>query len=154
MKKYLAPILFILTFMLSVTSCSANRIFSDIPSGNGITKVYIGKAMMKLAGVSSFSSMPEVKDAVKSVDNIEVITCENRAKIPEVREKAQQIIHSMNLEQVVDVDDDGEITQIYMCPDKDNEGVVSLLIITCDEDSEYTIVCIRGKIDPSQFYDM
>lgn len=143
-----AKILLLLAMMLPLWACSQTRMLSSLPSGDGITKVYIGPALMKLSGASVNNYVPQYSDVIKDVKSIEVYSCENRSKCKTVVEEFDKILLKYDTEQLVESEEDGERSLIYMVIDK-NSGDMGGILIFNSEPGEVNIVAINGKIDPS-----
>lgn len=150
MKLMKAKILLLLAMILPLWACSQTRMLSSFPTGDGITKVYIGPAMMKLSEgmVNKYAS--GYSDVIKEIKSVEVYSCENKSKCAAVTAEFEKLLKSYNTEQMVESEEDGERSLIYMVMDKNNEEIGGMLIFN-SEPGEVNIVAINGKIDPSAF---
>lgn len=130
-------------------SCSAQRIFSNIPSGDGITKVYVSKAMMKMAGPLSGDNMNFgiPKSAVKSIDGIEVISVDNKKAASQVAQMCKKALEGFNLLPITEVESDGQNVNIYITPDSANPSISKNLIILVDSRKDYQAVAFHGTFN-------
>ncbi|MBO5054083.1 MAG: DUF4252 domain-containing protein [Muribaculaceae bacterium] len=147
MKRKITSLLILLVAILISTSCSGQRIFSEVPSKDGINKIYVGKAMLRLAG--SFEKVTDgvPSDAIKSIDGVEVINVEKKSLIKEVSAICQKVINQLQLEPATTIEDGNETTTIYIHPDPQNAEIATMLVVINDENTEYNAIAIHGKID-------
>ncbi|MBD5257441.1 MAG: DUF4252 domain-containing protein [Barnesiella sp.] len=145
-----AKLLLLLAIMLPLWACSQTRMLNSLPTGDGITKVYIGPAMMKLSGGMVDKYASEYSNVIKDIKSVEVYSCENKLKCALVIAEFEKLLTKYNTEQMVESEEGGERSLIYIIMDKDNEEIGGMLIFN-SEPGEVDIVAINGKIDPSAF---
>lgn len=157
MKKQLFKICIAVALFLTTISCSGQKFFADVPSGEDITKVMIGKGMLRLAGDACDTEMLKdkgISDAIKSIDHLEIITCENKGKIKAVREACQKTVDASGYVIVTEVEDGGDIVHIYMPAEDTGSIVTALILLVEDKDcDEYTAIYLKGKIDTSKLIE-
>lgn len=150
MKQFCLKLTALLVFAFTTLSCSAQRFFQDVPSGDDVQKIYLGKAMLRMAGGSggNFLDNPKIKDAVKSIESIEVINCDSgKSKLKAVRQACLNAVNNAQLELVTEVEDDEDLVKIYAAPDDDNDNFVNALVVLVSDSDSYVAVYIKGKID-------
>ncbi len=159
MKQLFTKHLILSLLLFTCLSCSGKKFFADVPSGENITKVSINKTMMKLAGASASNGLigvPGMGDAIKSLDNIEVITCEDIDQAQNVKLACQNAVNTSGYELVTEVEDGSDTVHIYMAPDSDNDNFVNgiVVLVSDNESGDYVAVHIKGKIDLAKLAEM
>ena len=148
--KSIKPLLCALLCIMTLISCSAQRTFSEIASQKGVTSVFVGKTMLKLAGSSmslaANQSAIDVSKIIKDLSSIEIINCDDIKVLPAIKNKCKKILAEYPLEVITEVTDDGEKVEISGVLDKDGHFMEMLLISVSDED-EITFILMKGKID-------
>lgn len=128
----------------TLTACAQKRLFNNLPSGEGIEKVYINGALMKLSGVEQFSNVP--KEAVKSLDSIEVIECTDSKTIKAVKGQLEALVKSEKMQMLMENDDGDDKDYIYVRFAPDGK-MLDLIVIVSEECDEYDVVAISGQFD-------
>ena len=159
MKSFIFKSLLVAFFIISAVSCSAQRLFNDVPSDDDITKIYVGKAMLKMSGLLDAAENSDSKlvngiggtyitnEAIKALDALEVVTCEKKSKINELKKICMKAVDTAALELVTEVEDESDVVKIYVAPDNDNDNIVSNLVILVQEPDEFVAINIAGKLD-------
>ncbi len=159
MKKTFALILlsFVLAFMPVSTYAANDRLFSEVAGLPGVESVYIGQAAMRFANQSSLSvpSLGNIRGNIKDIQSVEIIECdksENKDSFNKVKALADNIIKELNLEIIMEATDDGETTRIYARVPENAEADSALgnILIESNEEDEYSLVYVKGKIDISR----
>lgn len=131
-------------------SCSAQRTLSEVSSIKGVTSIFIGKTMLKLAGsavkVDSDKSGVDYSRMVKDLSSIEIIQCENPRVAEEVQKKCDKILSQYPMEIITEVTSDEENVEISGVFNDDGKTMSMLLIKVKDKD-EPTYILLKGKID-------
>ncbi len=138
-------------------SCSAQKMFKNVPSGKGIEKVFVGKGMLALAGnVAAGQQFGSVgfKDAIKSIDQIEIINCEDVSKMKEVQKACEAAVKQSGLILATEVEDEDSKVLIYTLPDSKNPKIASIIVVLNCEEDEYEAVAIHGSIDLTKLSDL
>lgn len=155
MKKITIIFVAMIMATLSMTSCGQMTYLNGLKGDKNIETVYIGKAMMKMAGaavdVSTSSAVP--KEAVKSVDALEVASTENMNSIPKLKAMVDKIVKEQKMELLLETNEDDENTYIYGVMSEDG-NVMNLMLIYAQEKTEADIVIIKGKIDTAKLAQM
>ncbi|MDE7409308.1 MAG: DUF4252 domain-containing protein [Muribaculaceae bacterium] len=148
--KSIKPLLCALLCIMTIISCSAQRTFSEIASDKGVTSVFVGKTMLKLAGSSmslaANQSAIDVSKIIKDLSSIEIINCNDRKVLPAIKNKCQKILAEYPLEVITEVTDNGENVEISGILDKEGR-FMEMLLISVSDDDEITYILMKGKID-------
>lgn len=152
MKQKILNKLTILVFTvicMPLMACSQTRILSDLPTGNGVEKVYIGNAMIKMAGNMGMAgnSLGEFKDAIKDIKGIEVYDCENKSLIPTARNKFAELVKKYHAEIILESEEENETAVIYILMEEKDPAKPMGMAIMSTEKGEISIVIIHGTID-------
>lgn len=131
-------------------SCSSQRVLSDLSSMKGVTSVYVGKAMLQMAGSSigmdQNSGGVDVSELINDLTSIEIVTCENKKMASSVQKKCNSILSQYPFELITEVTSDDEKVEISGVFDKDSE-IINMLLISVVDDDEPTYILMTGKID-------
>lgn len=131
---------------VGITACAQKRIFSELPSVEGIEKTYISKGLLRVAKPAILSRSIQGRYNLANLDKInglEVITVENKKYIGFSRNVLNDYVRNNKLETLL-VNDDGEDKNfIYGNPGDDDK--VTQFIIVNDEKDELNVVVIWGE---------
>ena len=145
--KNIRIILAAMAVMTGMTICAQTPLFKDLPTGEGIEKVYISKALMQLAGNTMTSPVNGVNIPDPSkIDNIEVVNVEARKYFKAVDEVLNSYVASNKLQVLLQNDDGEEVTVIYGLMTDDGQRLKKLVIYNNEQD-ELNVVVINGEID-------
>lgn len=149
--KTLRFFLFILAVCLSFTSCRAQRELQELSSIKDIQSVYVGKAMLSLAGASMGTSLNapgfDGSKLMKNITSIEVVTTQNRKSAKEANTIIDRYLDSHNMEVLTEVSESNEHVLISGETDPAS-GNMKKILIKVTEPSEFTCVLIKGDIAP------
>lgn len=130
--------------------CAAQRIFTDIPSGMGIEKVYFSKAAINMVQNSlitrSTSSVMSIRDKIKNIEEIEIVNCDNAANLVPVKSLIMNAISKLQVEPVIEMEDDDERKVIYVSSKRNDKNEADLVVILNYDRTEISVVAIRGTI--------
>lgn len=136
-------------FLLSIT-CSAQRMLSEVASMKGVSSVYIGKTMLKLAGASMTitgnQSGLDLSRLIKDLTSIEIISCDDKGVAQKMEKKCRGILSDYPWEVITETSSDGKNIQISGVFDKDGNNLVTLLIAVTGE-NDASFILMNGKID-------
>lgn len=142
--------IFVLSFPL--TACSKTRIFGTLPTGESIQKVYLTKSMISMiksfAGSSIGNDLKKynLNDILDDISSIEVYTCSNGSYKDEVVKGFDKIIEDHNGEILLESEENGQTSRIYLIfPEKNNDKPDGLLIWT-NSGPDISLVAINGDI--------
>lgn len=135
-------IITLLLFLCSLMSYAQNSFFDKFADMDGVTSVYISKAML--------SMMPNMKaeginigEVAGKLDHIQILTCEKAALIPKIKKEVEYIHPRNGYEELMRVNNEGDKTTIYLKKDKNGKKEFVLLN---DEKNEFTVVVITGNL--------
>ena len=126
----------------------AQTIFDRYADTEGVTTVYISKAML--------SMMPDMKTngvnngpIASKLDNIRILTCENNKLLPTLRKETLSL--GKGYEQLMKVTDNGENVDIFM---KSLDGGKTEYVVRVSEKAGLTVILISGAITPADIRSM
>ena len=136
---------YIITLLLSLCSLftyAQDSFFDKFADMEGVTSVYISKAMLSL--------MPDMKTegvnigkVASKLDNIQILSCEKPSVIAQLRKETAYINPKNGYEELIRVNDEGEKTTIYLKRNKDGKKEFVLLN---NEKKEFTVIVITGDL--------
>lgn len=153
MKKRFYLIIAAMIVALACTTVNAeNRLFKNISKMDGVTSVYVGKQMLKLAGDMNLVGNTGNFDTSKllsKLTGVEVVTCDNKKYAKEVSKKIDGIIKSMgDLEIVTEVDDNEDAKDkshvVIYAKSTPGSDIIKTLLINVQSENEPTIVALHG----------
>lgn len=137
--------IYIITLLLSLCSLftyAQDSFFDKYADMDGVTSVYISKAML--------SMMPDMKTegvniggVASKLDNIQILSCEKPAIIAKLKKETEFINPKNGYEELMRINDEGEKTTIYLKHDKSGKKEFVLLN---NEKGEFTIIIITGNL--------
>lgn len=136
---------YIITLLLclcSVAGYAQDAFFDKFADMEGVTSVYISKAMLSL--------MPDMKaegvnigKVASKLDHIQILSCEKPELIARLKKEVEYIQPKNGYEELMRVNDEGERTIIYLKHDKSGKKEFVLLN---NEKGEFTIIVIAGNL--------
>lgn len=136
---------YIITLLLSLCSLVAHaqdNFFDKFADMEGVTSVYISKAMLNL--------MPHMKadginigEVASKLDNIRILNCENPRIIAKLKKETAFINPQNGYEELMRINDGGEKTVTYQ---KQNPNGQKEFVLVCQEKDELTIIAITGNL--------
>lgn len=142
MRTY-TKILFAIMLMLTTITASAQvKAFEKYSDTEGVTYVYISKALLRMAGAFNMPSAPgtNMKNIIPKVDAIQIITSMEDDMASRLKREAENIVKSQNYELLMQVDDDGDKVRIYHHEGKKQSAI--LMITTSDD--ETVVIAFTG----------
>lgn len=142
MKTY-TKILFAIMLMLTTITASAQvKAFEKYSDTEGVTYVYISKALLRMAGAFNMPSAPgtNMKNIIPKVDAIQIITSMEDDMASRLKREAENIVKSQNYELLMQVDDDGDKVRIYHHEGKKQSAII--MITTSDD--ETVVIAFTG----------
>lgn len=137
-------------FCLMAFTCPAQRMLSEVASMKGVSSVFIGKTMLKLAGssmaITGKRSGLDLSRLFKDLISIEIISSDDKSVARIMEKKCKSILSCYKWELITETSSDGQNIQISGVFDKDGKNLEVLLIdVTGDKDA--SIILMKGKID-------
>ncbi|MDO4318963.1 MAG: DUF4252 domain-containing protein [Bacteroidales bacterium] len=150
MKKTLIIMLMLIVALMTAPSCiSQAKVFKEVASMPDVTSVYIGPAMLRLAGgAASVGGYGEYSQYISDLKSIEVISCEKASSIEKVSAACDRMLAQMHYEILLEANEEDEHAIIYGgIPDGENPDILDDIVIVSREKGEFSLVYIRGKIN-------
>ncbi len=130
--------------------CLSQTILSDGSSMEGVSSVFIGETMLKVAGASisiegNLSAL-DMSEIFKDLSSIEIISCDDEDNVKPLQKKCRSILSEYPFKVLTETTGDGKNIQISGVFDKTGKNIVILLIaITSEEEASF--ILLRGSID-------
>lgn len=153
MKKYLALLLAVIIGSATLFAESFDDKMRQYANSNGITTVYITKAMLSMAaGMNIDAGGMDLKAASDKIDNISIATSDTKIAATHLRSDADKFfIESKKYETLMKVQDSGEQTTIL----SRNAGKGKMeYVVLASEPGEFSIIVIRGSMTPQDISKM
>ena len=136
---------YIITLLLSLCSLftyAQESFFDKYADMEGVTSVYISKAMLSL--------MPDMKteeiyigELASKLDNIQILNCEKASVTAQIKKDISYISPKNGYQELIRINDEGEKVTIFQ---KQNEGKQKEFVLLCEEQNELTIIIITGNL--------
>ncbi len=154
--KTLRIFLIILAACLTFTSCRAQRELQELSAIKDIQSVYVGKAMLSLAGASMGNSLNapgfDGSKLMKNLTSIEVVTTQNKKSAKEANTLIDKYLDTHKMEVLTEVSESNEHVLISGETDPES-GNIKKILIKVTEPSEFTCVLIKGNISPEMLQE-
>lgn len=139
--------LVIMIACIPLTACSQTRILSDLPSGNGVEKVFVNEAMINMGGGSMVGGlMGMYRDMIGDVKGIEIYSCTNPSIISTAKAGLEEILKKYKAEVLMESEEDGETSNIYTVYEENKKDNPIGMAIVNVEGNELNIVVIHGSL--------
>lgn len=138
----------VIAIVFALMACAQKPTFPSLNNQNGITTVYISKAMLAMAGKSNILNGVPVKD-IDKLESVEVITAENQSVSQKIQDAMSEYTrNNPDLEILLQVNEKDNIVKIYGKPIAGSSNF-SVMIIHVSESNENVLVVMKGVISPS-----
>ena len=139
--------LVLMVVCLPLTACSQTRILTDLPSGNGVEKTYVSKAMINMGGSMVGDMMELYRDMIGDLESVEIYSCSNPSLMSSARQQMDKILKKYKAEILVESEENGEISNIYtLYQEKGKKEPMGLAILDSDG-KELNVVIIHGNLN-------
>lgn len=146
-------LLLLLCTLLPLVACSQSRYLSTLPTGADVNRLFIGPAMMKVAG--NIDTGDKIgNQLMKEVKSIEIYNCENAKLVESAAQAFDKVLQESKAEELVYNEDDGDVNKILLIPSADNPEAGTLIVYNLEKKSEVNIVVLNGKIDMAKLASM
>lgn len=146
-------LLLLLCTLLPLVACSQSRYLSTLPTGADVNRLFIGPAMMKVAG--NIDTGDEIgNQLMKEVKSIEIYNCENAKLVESAAQAFDKVLQESKAEELVYNEDDSDVNKILLIPSADNPEAGTLIVYNLEKKSEVNIVVLNGKIDMAKLASM
>lgn len=153
MKRIHLLLIALIVAIAGSTANAQNKMFDSLAKMDGVTSIYVGKPMLKIAGNSAnlFGNMGfDASSLLSKLDAVEVITCDEGVNTAPIVKAMQDLLASMkDLEVVTEINNndsgnnDADNVSIYLqsIPGTDR---YKALIVAVFSNSEPTLVALSG----------
>lgn len=146
-------LLLLLCTLLPLVACSQSRYLSTLPTGADVNRLFIGPAMMKVAG--NIDTGDKIgNQLMKEVKSIEIYNCENAKLVESAAQAFDKVLQESKAEELVYNEDDSDVNKILLIPSADNPEAGTLIVYDLEKKSEVNIVVLNGKIDMAKLASM
>ncbi|MFN2261884.1 MAG: DUF4252 domain-containing protein [Psychroflexus sp.] len=128
--------------------------FSKYNDVREITSIIVNKNMFKLMSKLDMDSEDEETqlyiDMVENLDDVKIFTTENTKYAGELKKDFETYLAQNNLEELMQVNDDGKHIKFYIKPGKSEDFVNQLVMFINSSDADYkqsVLMMINGNID-------
>lgn len=138
----------VIAIVFALMACAQKSTFPSLNNQNGITSVYISKAMLTMAGKSNSLNGVPVKD-IDRLESVEVITAEEQSMSQKIQDAMSEYTrNNPDLEILLQVNEKDNNVKIYGKPIAGSTNF-SVMIIHVSESDENVLVVMKGVISPS-----
>lgn len=137
--------IYIITLLLSLCSLftyAQDSFFDKFADMDGVTSVYISKAMLSMMPDMQTEGV-NIGGVASKLDNIQILSCEKPAIIAKLKKETEFISPKNGYEELVRINDEGEKTTIYL---KHNKNGKKEFVLLNNEKEEFTIIVITGNL--------
>lgn len=147
MKNIIISIILTIIFLAGGLTANANptKAINEISEMDGVTSVYISKAMLSLfgGGVGQQISGVNIADIAGSLNSINIIEIENKATIDKAKNIIRRIINSKQLELLTRIKDQNDNVNIYASV---QGNITQYLLMVTDSQDELVLIYLEGDI--------
>lgn len=136
---------YIITLLLSVCSLWAyaqDSYFEKFADMDGVTSVYITKAMFNLMPTMKTEGV-NIGSIASKLDNIQILTCEKPDIIAKLKKELAFINPKNGYEELMRIKEQGEKTTIYL---KQSKNQKKEFVLVNSEEKDFTIIVITGDL--------
>lgn len=156
-KKILTLICALVVSMVSSVGFAAERLLPDLKKQEGLTTVYIGKALIRMTGCNGVNVAPglvDIDDLLKYLDGIEIVTADTRGSVDYLRPKVETAMRSLKgIDLAMEMNEDDQEVKIYTAPGTTPEKISRILIVVSEKD-ELTLIDMQGDIPANTLENM
>lgn len=140
---YLSVLITIMVLSFFVSNANGAETLEDLSEIDGVEYIYISESTLRSMGYGIDLYGIDILHAASSLTDLEVITCDHPIGIKKIKAKIVPFVKRLNL--LSKIKDDSESVEIY---GKSQGKYYNKMMVIVDEDGEYVIVYMQGKIDP------
>lgn len=118
-----------------------SSIFDKYTDSEGITSVYISKSMLGMlpSGSTKINGI-QLGDITQRLDNIQILSCDEKAIIPQIRQEISVFSPKNGYEELMRIREDGEKVSIFYHKKRKE------FVLVADEVEDITLISIVGDI--------
>ncbi len=157
MKKVPQIIAVLLCCIASSFTASAKDLFAEVKKLPDTESVHVNGFMMSIARsavkMSAGKDAGQALEVLKGIKSMDIIECDQSSSIPTTRNLARKIIEAEGYQVAFENMENNETVVIYCQPsnNKSDAGKLKNVIIEVCEPKEYSIIVIKGTINPETF---
>jgi len=146
--KTLYTFITVIFTLLTQTACAQQPIFKDLPAGNGVEKVFIGKELLRLSDYEQFGiNAPGIHISdITDINSIEVINISKNTLFSTACKILSEYVNTAGLKILMQSQSEDEDTIIYGRTTDGNN--IDTMIIYSRHSEEMKIVILSGNISP------
>lgn len=151
MKKL---VLVALTCLMTVSAFGQSRFYKKFSAYEGMTKVYISPSMFSLMGDDMQLDLTDdvnIAGVIKNMSGLYVLSTSNPGYIAEMKKDFSDLISAGEFEVLMEVEDGEEKVFMYM---QKQEDIITDLYICADENSEFSVIYMSGKLTSEDLKEM
>ncbi len=144
-------IILLLTIIVSATLFNnksfgqdLNTLYADYAGNEKVNTVNLQSGLIGLAANFLKEEDKELKDVIRSIDNIRLMITEDKNTGQNISDEANRIMNKMDYEELVRMNDEGEKIRVLA---KQDGQKVQELIVMIDEEDESILLQLNGNID-------
>lgn len=141
--------LIILLICSSFTMVAQESILNEISDMDGVTTVYLSKAMLGSMKGNKFGSI-NIGDIAGKLNSLEIISCNNNTVIKKIRKETEVFKDASKYEQLIKIKEDGSNIVIY----RKSKGKIATIIMLIDNVNEYVIISMTGEISLQEIQNL
>ncbi len=156
-KKILTLFCALAVSLVTTVGCAANRLLPNLKKQDGLTTVYVGKTLIRMAGCNAVNVAPglvDMDDIVKYLDSVEIVNADSKQSVSYLRPIMESAMKSLQgLDLAMEVKEDDQTVNIYTVPGSSPDKL-SRILITVTENDELTLIDMQGDIPANMLEDM
>lgn len=144
--KTLRSLLAMAFTVLALSSCAQKITFPSLEGQNDVSKIYIGKTMMKMAG-GSIPAGTIPSDLVSKMNSLEIISAENASGAAKIQNAFSEYMkENPDMEVLVQVDDSKDKVNIFATPGETADTYSKIIIYVMEGDGDTVLMVMNGRI--------
>lgn len=147
MKNIIVTIILIVTILTGGQTANANptQAINEISEMDGVTSVYISKAMLSLfgGGVGKQISGVNIADIAGSLNSINIIEIEDKVAMDKAKNIINRIINAKQLELLTRIKDEEDNVNIYASV---QGNITKYLLMVTDSQDQLVLIYLEGDI--------
>lgn len=150
MKK-IYTILTALLLAVTAFAQSGRELYNKYSDLEGVSAVYVSPAMFRLIGKipdidveATDGQNVNLTPIIKSMTGFYLLDAEEPGVAQKLFAEVKRLLDGKKYELLFEAKENGEVTRLYTAG---NDNIVSSLILTTKEASEFTFMCLEGKMD-------
>ncbi|MDY3068326.1 MAG: DUF4252 domain-containing protein [Parabacteroides sp.] len=132
-------ILMALCLMISSVCIAQDKLFEKYGEKDGVTSVYISKAMFKMIPSLDIEDL-NLKNMSEKINSMQILSCEKKEAAKEMENDFKKITGSYT--ELMRVKDDGDSVFFYT---KQKGELIEELLMLVSEPDEFTVIRITGN---------